>query len=180
MYQQVQSVLVPNHFTAMANEHPLSSLTAVTPVDGRYAQTCVSLREHFSEFALIKRRVIVEVKWLLHLSDEGAIAQLPSFDAPARASLELLLNTFSVDQATRVKEIERTTNHDVKAVEYFLKEHFAIADPSLESCKEFFHFACTSEVPPLSLPLRFICRNEYTRPAANANGSRNPSLHSFH
>lgn len=126
---------------------PFSNLTAVTPVDGRYADKCVALRAHFSEFALIKRRVIVEVKWLIHLADERVIEQLPPFDEPTRASLLALIENFSVEQAERVKAIERTTNHDVKAVEYFLKEHFASADPSLTSRLEFFHFACTSEVP---------------------------------
>jgi adenylosuccinate lyase len=135
---------------------PFSSLTAVTPVDGRYAEKCVALREHFSEYALIKRRVIVEVKWLLHLADEKAIDQLPPFDATTRATLEELVSTFSVKQAERIKEIERTTNHDVKAVEYFLKETFSTADPSLTSRLEFFHFACTSEVTFPSCPLPLL------------------------
>jgi len=129
----------------MASALPFSSLTAITPVDGRYADKCVALREHFSEYALIKQRVIVEIKWLLHLADEGAIAQLPKFDTPTRAALDALATGFTVEQAERVKTIERTTNHDVKAVEYFLKEHFADADESLKSRLEFFHFACTSE-----------------------------------
>ena len=124
---------------------PLSSLTAVTPVDGRYAEKCVALREHFSEYALIKRRVAVEIYWLLHLADEGAIPQLPPFDAETRAALEKLAKDFTVEQAERVKAIEKTTNHDVKAVEYFLKETFKSGDASLTSRLEFFHFACTSE-----------------------------------
>jgi adenylosuccinate lyase len=138
----------------MTTQLPFSNLTAVTPVDGRYADKCVALRDHFSEYALIKRRVIVEVKWLLHLADERAIEQLPPFDASTRGSLEALVDSFTVEQAERVKTIERTTNHDVKAVEYFLKEHFAAADPSLTSRLEFFHFACTSEVLPPAVQRR--------------------------
>ncbi|KAL1508831.1 hypothetical protein AB1Y20_004926 [Prymnesium parvum] len=126
-------------------ELPLTSLSAITPIDGRYADKCLPLREHFSEYALIKRRVAVEVHWLLHLADEGAIPQLPAFDAPTRASLEALAGGLTLAQAERVKAIEKTTNHDVKAVEYFLKQSFGDADAALASRLEFFHFACTSE-----------------------------------
>jgi len=131
--------------TPPSSDLALSSLTAVTPVDGRYADKCVALREHFSEYALIKRRVEVEIYWLLHLADEGVIEQLPPFDAATRAALEALAKDFTVEQAERVKAIEKTTNHDVKAVEYFLKETFKSADAALTSRLEFFHFACTSE-----------------------------------
>ena len=126
----------------------LSALTAVTPVDGRYADKCSALREHFSEYALIKRRVAVEVYWLIHLADAGVIEQLPPFDARTREALQDLTKNLTVEQAERIKKIEATTNHDVKAVEYFLKETFKSfdwVDASLVSRLEFFHFACTSE-----------------------------------
>uniref|UniRef100_A0A7S0JI93 Adenylosuccinate lyase n=1 Tax=Calcidiscus leptoporus TaxID=127549 RepID=A0A7S0JI93_9EUKA len=130
----------------------LSSLTAVSPVDGRYGDKSAPLREYFSEFGLIKRRVKVEVCWLLKLSENNIIAQLPQFGADARAALEAVVANFDVDKAERVKAIERTTNHDVKAVEYFLKEVAVAAKGAdgepideLLSSLEFFHFACTSE-----------------------------------
>jgi adenylosuccinate lyase len=126
----------------------LSALTAISPVDGRYADKTASLREHFSEYALIKRRVAVEVAWLLRLSAHGIVPQLPRFDSSAVATLQSIADNFDVAEAGRVKEIERTTNHDVKAVEYYLKEKVAAADPApaqLAATTEFIHFACTSE-----------------------------------
>ena len=129
----------------------LSALTAVSPVDGRYGDKTAPLRAHFSEYGLIKQRVLVEVRWLLALADAGIVPQLPKFDAPSRALLESIVTDFDVAEAAKVKTIERTTNHDVKAVEYYLKEAAKAkaagrADASqLGERLEFFHFACTSE-----------------------------------
>lgn len=122
----------------------LSSLTALSPVDGRYASKTASLREHFSEFALIRERIRVEIAWYLHLADHPDIAELPAPDAHARKALLTLAADFSVEDAAEVKKIERTTNHDVKAVEYFLKNTF-LQHESLQPHNEFLHFACTSE-----------------------------------
>tara|TARA_B100000524_G_scaffold325162_1_gene207941 strand:+ start:1795 stop:3186 length:1392 start_codon:yes stop_codon:yes gene_type:complete len=128
-----------------------ASLLAVSPIDGRYADKTKSLQEYFSEFGLIKRRVQVEVQWLLRLGEKQMVPGLPPFGAEARAVLEGIQNNFGVEEAQRVKEIERTTNHDVKAVEYYLKESALKAAeerPSLSTLAaqiEFFHFACTSE-----------------------------------
>ena len=123
---------------------PLSSLTAVSPLDGRYADKCETLREYFSEYGLIKRRVIVEVQWLLQLADAGIVPQLPAFEPGARAFLQGLADNFGLAGAERIKAIERTTNHDVKAVEYFLKEKVE-SNAELNAVTEFIHFACTSE-----------------------------------
>jgi adenylosuccinate lyase len=134
----------------MSDVLPFSTLTAVSPCDGRYADKTASLREYFSEFGLIKRRVVVEIAWLIQLSESGIIAQLPPFDAASRSRLDAIARDFSVANAERVKAIEKTTNHDMKAVEYFVKEACTSTEagpPSaqLESAMEFVHFACTSE-----------------------------------
>ncbi|QNI02422.1 adenylosuccinate lyase [Halomonas sp. SH5A2] len=122
----------------------LPALTALSPVDGRYASKAAALREHFSEFGLIRARVIVEVRWLQRLAEHNQIVEVPPLSAQATAFLEALIRDFSVADAERIKDIERTTNHDVKAVEYFLKEK--ITDNSeLHAVTEFIHFACTSE-----------------------------------
>lgn len=120
------------------------ALTAISPLDGRYSAKLAQLREHFSEFALIRQRVRVELVWLSALAAEPAIAEVPAFSADAERALSNALSTFSVADAARVKEIERTTNHDVKAVEYWLKERFASA-PEIARVSEFVHFALTSE-----------------------------------
>ncbi len=121
----------------------LSMLTALSPLDGRYAKKTEALREWLSEAALIRNRVMVEVHWLLALGRLG-LAELPSFSQASETFLLQLVENFSVHDAARVKEIERTTNHDVKAVEYWLKE--AVKGQSeLEQASEFIHFACTSE-----------------------------------
>ncbi|ASK19425.1 adenylosuccinate lyase [Halomonas sp. N3-2A] len=122
----------------------LSALTALSPVDGRYGAKAAALREHFSEFGLIRARVIVEVRWLQRLADHSQIVEVPPLSAEATAFLEQLIRDFSVEDAERIKEIERTTNHDVKAVEYFLKEKIA-GQSELNAVTEFIHFACTSE-----------------------------------
>ncbi len=122
----------------------LSALTAVSPVDGRYGSKTVALRSIFSEFGLLKYRTIVEIRWLQKLAATDAIAEVPAFSAEANAYLDKIAAEFSEEDAQRIKTIERTTNHDVKAVEYFLKEKVAdVAE--LHNVNEFIHFACTSE-----------------------------------
>ncbi|MBD2813367.1 adenylosuccinate lyase [Xenorhabdus sp. Flor] len=122
----------------------LSSLTAVSPIDGRYGDKVSALRAIFSEFGLLKFRVQVEVRWLQKLAATTEIAEVPAFDANANAYLDEIVVNFNEQDALRIKEIERTTNHDVKAVEYFLKEKVAHI-PALHQVAEFIHFACTSE-----------------------------------
>ncbi|MDV3468348.1 adenylosuccinate lyase [Stenotrophomonas sp. C3(2023)] len=120
------------------------ALLALSPLDGRYASKVDALRPIFSEFGLIKARIKVEVEWLLALAAEPGIVELAAFSAGATQRLRALADGFSPAQAARVKEIERTTNHDVKAVEYFIKEQLK-DDAELAPALEFVHFACTSE-----------------------------------
>lgn len=122
----------------------LSSLTAVSPVDGRYAAKTSALRPIFSEFGLIRCRVQVEVRWLQRLAAHDGIPEVAPFSAQANALLNQLAENFQLEHAERVKEFERTTNHDVKAVEYLLKEQVKQL-PELAKVSEFIHFACTSE-----------------------------------
>lgn len=122
----------------------LNALTAISPVDGRYGSKTQSLRGIFSEFGLIRFRVLVEVRWLQQLARHEGIAEVPPFSAATDQLLNGIVDNFSVDDAQRIKDIERTTNHDVKAVEYFLKEKTA-GNAELEHVSEFIHFACTSE-----------------------------------
>ena len=122
----------------------LSALTAISPVDGRYGSKAEELRPIFSEFGLVKYRVIVEVRWLQKLAATAAITEVPNFSAEANAVLDAIVDNFSEADAQRVKDIEKTTNHDVKAVEYFLKEKVA-DNAELTAINEFIHFACTSE-----------------------------------
>ncbi len=122
----------------------LSQLTAVSPVDGRYGSKTKELREVFSEFGLIKHRVIVEVRWLQMLAANKDITEVPNFSAKAQELLNNIVDNFSVEDAAAVKKIEATTNHDVKAVEYFIKDKIANND-ELNAVSEFIHFACTSE-----------------------------------
>lgn len=122
----------------------LSSLTAVSPIDGRYGDKVSALRTIFSEFGLLKFRVTVEVRWLQKLADCAEIKEVPVFSQEANDFLNSLVDNFSETDALRIKAIERTTNHDVKAVEYFLKEKVA-AIAELHAVSEFIHFACTSE-----------------------------------
>lgn len=122
----------------------LSSLTAVSPVDGRYGDKVSALRTIFSEYGLLKFRVQVEVRWLQKLAACAEIKEVPAFDADANAFLDKIVAEFTEEDAQRIKTIERTTNHDVKAVEYFLKEKVE-AVPALQAVSEFIHFACTSE-----------------------------------
>ncbi|NLS43368.1 adenylosuccinate lyase [BEV proteobacterium] len=135
----------------------LSSLTAVSPIDGRYVDKVSTLRAIFSEFGLLKFRVQVEVRWLQKLATCAEIKEVPAFDADANAFLDKIVAEFNETDAGRIKTIERTTNHDVKAVEYFLKEKVA-AVPSLHAVNEFIHFACTSEdINNLSHALMLDC-----------------------
>ncbi|MCC4588806.1 adenylosuccinate lyase [Xanthomonas sp. NCPPB 1067] len=121
-----------------------SALLALSPLDGRYASKVDALRPIFSEYGLIRARVKVEIEWLLALAAEPGIAELAPFSDAAARRLRVLAEDFSVTHAARVKEIERTTNHDVKAVEYFIKEQLK-DDAELGPALEFVHFACTSE-----------------------------------
>jgi adenylosuccinate lyase len=122
----------------------LSTLTAVSPIDGRYGSKTEDLRPIFSELGLIRHRVLVEVRWLLALAEHPGIPEVPPLSVHARHLLEAMVDDFGEEQGHRVKNIERTTNHDVKAVEYFIKEHIA-GNAELEAVSEFIHFACTSE-----------------------------------
>jgi len=122
----------------------LSALNAVSPVDGRYGSKTIALRKIFSEFGLIRFRVEVEVRWLQQLARHPQISEVPAFSTATNSFLDQLVANFSEAQAQQIKDIERTTNHDVKAVEYFLKKQFA-GNTELEAVLEFVHFACTSE-----------------------------------
>jgi len=126
----------------------LSSLTAVSPIDGRYGAKTLDLRSTFSEFGLIKYRVEVEIRWLQALSEHSDIIELPKFSKEANDFLNSIVSNFSIEDAEDVKDIERTTNHDVKAVEYLIKNKFNAVKgtlPELNASAEFVHFACTSE-----------------------------------
>ncbi|MBV1882289.1 MAG: adenylosuccinate lyase [Pseudomonadales bacterium] len=122
----------------------LSALTAISPIDGRYGNKLESLRSLFSEYGLIKYRVIVEIRWLQALASHSEITEVPLFSKSANDALNAIVSNFCEADALRVKAIESTTNHDVKAVEYFLKEKIA-DNPELQAVSEFIHFACTSE-----------------------------------
>ncbi len=127
----------------MANDSD-SSLMAISPLDGRYKSKCADLAPYFSEFALMRYRVLVEVKWLQKLSEHDQIDDLQVISDRGLQYLDDLIENFSLDDARRIKEIEATTNHDVKAVEYFIKEKFE-DNAELNDQLEFVHFACTSE-----------------------------------
>jgi adenylosuccinate lyase len=122
----------------------LSALTAVSPIDGRYGTKTSALREVFSEYGLMRRRVLVEVRWLQALAAHPGIAEVPTLSDEASALLNGIADNFDSTGAARIKQIEATTNHDVKAVEYYLKEQFT-GNSELEAIAEFVHFACTSE-----------------------------------
>ncbi|MCK9194505.1 MAG: lyase family protein, partial [Nevskia sp.] len=122
----------------------LSPLTAISPIDGRYAEKTHSLRLIFSEYGLIRYRVLVEIRWLQALAAHPGILEVPPLSASAVARLEAIADGFDATEAQQVKAFEKTTNHDVKAVEYYLKAQ--IKDhPELAAISEFIHFACTSE-----------------------------------
>ncbi|WP_394261577.1 adenylosuccinate lyase [Moraxella boevrei] len=122
----------------------MNALNALSPLDGRYASKCDDLRPYLSEFGLIHARVTVEIRWLQTLAKHAQIGELPPFSQATNEKLDAIVANFSEANAERIKEIERTTNHDVKAVEYFLKEQIADID-ELKTAGEFIHFACTSE-----------------------------------
>ncbi len=122
----------------------MNALTALSPLDGRYASKCDALRPFLSEFGLIHARVTVEVRWLQALANRPEITEVPAFSAETNAALDAIVADFSESDANRIKDIERTTNHDVKAVEYFLKEKIEGIE-ELKNAGEFIHFACTSE-----------------------------------
>ncbi len=122
----------------------LSALAAVSPIDGRYGAKTADLRSVFSEFGLIKARVEVEIRWLQRLAANPDIIEVPEFSSDATALLKSIISDFSESDAQSIKDIEKTTNHDVKAVEYFIKNKFS-GHPELEKVSEFVHFACTSE-----------------------------------
>jgi len=126
----------------MTDEHP--TLTALSPLDGRYRAKVAALSEYFSEFALIRQRIRIELAWFAALADEPAIVEVPPFSPADHAALRDVAARFSPADAARVKEIERVTNHDVKAVEYWLKERLGQRE-ELRPVLEFVHFACTSE-----------------------------------
>ena len=120
------------------------NLTSISPIDGRYSDKTSPLKAIFSEFGLIKYRLLVEVRWLEAMSNNQLISEVPKFSPQSNAALLAIADNFSLEDAKSIKEIERTTNHDVKAVEYFLKEKVS-SIPELQKVSEFIHFACTSE-----------------------------------
>lgn len=122
----------------------LNALTAISPVDGRYGSKVSVFRDIFSEYGLIRNRVTVELRWLQKLAAHPGITEVPAFSADANQFLDRMISEFNLADAERIKGIERTTNHDVKAVEYFIKEKIAEL-PELHAVTEFVHFACTSE-----------------------------------
>ena len=122
----------------------LSALTAVSPIDGRYGSKTADLRDVFSEYGLIRFRVEVEVRWLQKLAAHAQISEVPALSAEANSVLNAIVTDFGPADAEAVKNIERTTNHDVKAVEYFIKDKFK-DNAELMAINEFVHFACTSE-----------------------------------
>jgi adenylosuccinate lyase len=146
----------------------LSALTAISPIDGRYDVKSRTLRPIFSEYGLIRYRVLVEVRWLLALSKHEGIIEVPRLSGGAEAALQAIVDDFDQAGAARVKAIESTINHDVKAVEYFLKEQVA-GHVELAAVREFIHFACTSEdINNLAYGLMLAAaRRDVLLPAAN-------------
>ena len=126
---------------------PLSALTAISGIDGRYGRLTAELRPFFSEYGLIRQRLRVEIEYLRVLAAEPGVREVPQLSHEAAASLTAILDNFDVKEAEKVKKLEATTNHDVKAVEYYLKDAFATSAASREllAISEFTHFACTSE-----------------------------------
>ena len=158
-----------------------SPLTALSPLDGRFAAKTRPLQKHFSEFALMRERVAVEVAWLLALSEEFSFDAMQPFSAPTQEALRRCVDEFGVEDAERVKAIEATTNHDVKAVEYWLRERFA-GNPEVMSAAEFIHFACTSEDINNLAHARMLKggRDEVLLPAIDAIVSRLDALAASH
>ena len=142
----------------------MSPLTAISPIDGRYANKVDMLRPIFSEYGLIRYRVYVEVEWLKALANEPEITEIATFTTLTVKQLDALVHNFSEADATRVKEIESTTNHDVKAVEYFIKEKI-VDNAELANVEEFIHFACTCE------DINNLCHALMLRDCRNADRS---------
>ncbi len=140
----IQSPAAPTPPMKTESKLDLSPLTAVSPLDGRYARATSALRPYFSEYGLIRLRVLVEVRWLQALADHPQIPEVAPFSAKTVQQLQAIAADFTEADARRVKEIEAVTNHDVKAIEYFLKEKVR-GNAELEKAAEFIHFACTSE-----------------------------------
>jgi len=122
-----------------------TTLTALSPLDGRYAAKADPLRDYLSEYALIRYRTLVEVRWLQHLATEASIGELEPFQPAVDDALNAIVDGFGLDDAGRVKALEATTNHDVKAVEYFLREKLGNLPAARQNVPAFIHFACTSE-----------------------------------
>ncbi len=153
----------------------LTTLTAVTPIDGRYADKTASLRPFFSEFGLIYHRVLVEIRWFQFLANTEGITELSPLKADVSAFLDNIVESFNLEDAEAVKKLEKTTNHDVKAVEYFIKQKFQESQlPALLENLEFVHFACTSEdINNLSHALMLAsARNEVLLPSLAALSQR--------
>ncbi|PWZ07954.1 Adenylosuccinate lyase [Zea mays] len=125
-------------------DHDTFCLMALSPLDGRYDRFVKELMPFFSEFGLIRYRVLIEIKWLLKLSQIPEITEVPQFSKEAQSLLNAIIENFCIDDAKEVKKIEKVTNHDVKAVEYFLKQRCS-SNPEIAKVSEFFHFGCTSE-----------------------------------
>ena len=122
-----------------------TSLLALSPLDGRYARKATPLRDYLSEYALLRYRTLIEVRWLQHLADEPSVAELESLEPPIKDVLNQIVDEFSVDDATRIKALEAKTNHDVKAVEYYLRQKLEGVAVKSGNLASFIHFACTSE-----------------------------------
>ena len=159
----------------------LSALTALSPLDGRYQGKVTALRSHFSEYGLIRYRVLIEIEWLKALSNEMGIAEVPPFSPAMLALLDKLASDFSESDAEQIKAIERRTNHDVKAIEYWLREKLA-GHAETASKLEFIHFACTSEdINNLSHALMLLnARSEVILPALDVLINRLRSLAHAH
>ena len=159
----------------------VKSVLSISPLDGRYASRVQPLTTEVSEYGLIRYRVMVEIKWLIKLANESHFREIPSFGEKAKAFLISLYENFSPEDAMAVKEIEKSTNHDVKAVEYWIKNQ--VKDhPELSASSEFTHFTCTSEdINNLSYGLMFKNTiNEVVLPQLNdVIGSMREMAHEF-
>jgi len=131
-------------FAPLESHMKISTIKALSPADGRYADKVHDLRDIFSEYGLIRYRVLVEIRWLQSLADEADIAEVAPLTSVMKDMLNHIVDDFSADDAERVKKIEATTNHDVKAVEYFIREKLG-EGPETSALKDFLHFGCTSE-----------------------------------
>jgi len=131
-------------FHPIGRSDMINPIAALSPLDGRYAKSVEALRPIFSEYGLMRARVKVELNWLKVLAAEPKIVEVPAFSDFTLAEIDKVIENFSLEDAAAVKAIEATTNHDVKAIEYWLKERFS-GVPEVAAASEFIHFACTSE-----------------------------------